>query len=171
MFQPSHNHSCERVTLSRGLLVVGLSPSNGRVQVFLILESLNVLRTVRVDVLQTLGELVVESVHKADDAATDSQDTVLLLVRGSLGEFIVVGCDFLHGIMVVCSHDIDQLVDLLLSGNPKVDGHMRRHRGIIVEPSGYKRQKNPDLLIGGRRDLEQFFEDADLLTPVSVLDV
>jgi len=48
---------------------------------------------------------------------------------------------------------------------------MRRHRGIIVESSGYKRQKNPDLLIGGRGDLEQFFEDADLFSPVSILDV
>jgi len=170
MLQPSHDNSRERVALGLGLLVVGLSSSNGRVQVLLILEPLNVLRAVRVDVLQALGEFVVESIHKTDDATADSDNTVLLTVRGSFGEFIVVGYDFLHGVMVICSHDVDQLVDLFLSGNPKVDGHMRRHRGIVVKSRGHKRQKNPDPLILGRGDLEQFFEDADLLSPVSVLD-
>jgi hypothetical protein len=73
--------------------------------------------------------------------------------------------------MAICSHDVDQLVDFFLSGNPKVDWHMCCHRGIVVKSSGYKRQKNPDPLILGSGDLEQFFEDADLLSPVSVLDV
>ena len=171
MFQSPHNHPCERVTLGRGLFVVCLSPSDGRVQELLILEPFDVLRAVWVDVLQTLGEFVVESVHEADDATSDSNDTVLLIFRGSLGEFIVIGCDFLHGVIVVRSHDADQLVNLLLSGNPKIDGHMGHHRGIVVKSSGHKRQKNPDPLILGCGDLEQFFEDSDLFSSVSVLDV
>jgi len=170
MLQPSHDHSRERVTLRLGLLVVGLSSGNGRVQVLLILEPFNVLRAVRVDVLQALGEFVVESIHKTDDAAADSDKTVLLVVRGSLGEFIIVGYDFLHGVTVICCHDVDQLIDLFLSGNPKVDWHMRRHRGIVVKSRGHKCQKNSDPLILGRGDLEQFFEDPDLLSPVGVLD-
>jgi len=154
-----------------GLLVVGLSPSDGHVQELLVLEPLDVLRAVWVDVLQTLGEFVVKSVHKTDDATADPYDTVLLVVRRPFGEFIIVGDDFFHGVLVVCGHDIDQLIDLFLSANPKLVGHMRRHRGIVVKSSGYKRQKNPDPLILGCGDLEQFFEDADLFAPVGVLDV
>jgi len=171
MLQSPHNHSRERVTLGRSLLVVGLSQSDGRVQVLLILEPFDVLRAVWVDVLQTFSEFVVESVHKTDDATSDSDNTVLLVVRGSLGELIIVGCDFLHGVTVVCGHDVDQLVDLFLSGNPKVDGHMRHHGGVVVKSSGHECQKDSDPLILGRGDLEQFFEDSDLLRPIGVLDV
>ena len=44
------------------------------------------------------------------------------------------------------------------------------HRGVVVESSGHERQKNPDSLILGNGDLEQFFEDADLFGPIGVLD-
>ena len=171
MFQPSHDHSRERVALGLGLFVVGLSPSDRRVQVLLILEPFNVLRAVRIDVLQTLGEFVIESVHEADDTTADSDDTVLLVVRSSFGEFIVVWRDFLHSVMVIYSHDVNQLIDLFLSGNPKVDGHVRHYGGIIVESGGHECQENSDPLILGYRDLEQFFEDSNLLSPISVLDI
>ena len=46
---------------------------------------------------------------------------------------------------------------------------MRHHGGIVVKSSGHERQKNSDPLILGRGDLEQLFEDSDLLSPVGVL--
>jgi len=170
MLQSSHDHSRERVTLGLRLFIIGLSESDGRVQELLIFESFNILRAVWVDILQALRELVIESVHKTEDTTADSYETVLLFFRGSLGEFIVVGCYFLHGVTVVCGHDVDQLVDLLLSGDPKIDGHMSRHRSVVVESSGDKGQKNTDPLILSHGDLEQFLEDADLFGSVSVLD-
>jgi hypothetical protein len=122
-----------------------------------------------VDVLQALREFVIESIHKTDNAAAYPHDIVGLGFRGSLGKLIVVRHDFLYGIMVICGHDVNQLIDLFLGGNPKVDGHVRRHGGVVIESSRYECQENPNLLILCHSNLEQLFEDADLLGPVGVL--
>ena len=74
MLQASHDDATQRVFLLR-LLVVRLRTANGEIKALLVLETVDIFGSMRVDVLQASGELVVEPVNEADDAAANLDDS------------------------------------------------------------------------------------------------
>ena len=86
-----------------------------------------------IDVLQALRELVVQAVHKTDDAATDANDLILLGRRCTLRKLIVILGDLLNGVLRLVDNDSDELVHFTLRGYPELRRHVHSDCGVVVE--------------------------------------
>lgn len=106
MLEAAHEDSVE-VLGELNLLKVDLRLDDGRVDLLLVLEAIDVLASVRVDVLQALGELVVQSVDQADDAAAND-DRRLLGVGSTLVEVVVVAGLLAHDVGALLSEGVEE---------------------------------------------------------------
>lgn len=167
MLETAHEDTVKVLRLLH-LLEVDLSGDDGGVDGPLVLETVDVLAGMRVEVLEALGELVVEAVDKRDDATANDNDRLLL--RGSaLLVLLVVGRNFANGVGGVLVKDVEESVELLTGGLPGVEGHVGGDGGVVVEVGGNEGEDDADLLVGGRSDGEETLEGLDLLVTVGVL--
>jgi hypothetical protein len=132
VFQPPHDDPPKRILLLV-LLVQRLRATNCAVQALLILETIDVLRTMGVDILQALRELVIEAVNEADDASPDADYAIFRIRWCALLQFIVIFGDFLHSVGRFFGDNRDKLVDFLLGRQPEIDGHMCGDRRVVIE--------------------------------------
>lgn len=167
MLQTAHDNSRQRFDLI-GLLVERLGAADSAVQDLLILETVDIIRSMRVDVLQAASELIVQTVNEADDGTANAHNSARVC-RSSLSKFIIVLGSLLNGVLGVGGHDRDELIDLTLSREPKLSGHVRCNSGIVVETRGDEGEEDTDALVGGCGDFQELLEDPDLLGAVSVL--
>ena len=86
-----------------------------------------------IKILKALREFVVEPVDEADNTSPYFHDTVLFGLRGALCKVIIIFGGLLDGILGLLDANKNQLVDLLLGGEPEFCRHMRRDGGVVIE--------------------------------------
>ncbi len=132
MLEPAHDDTAKGIILLC-LLVERLGTTYRTVEALLIFEAIYVLRAMRVDVLQALGEFIVETVDEADNTSANEDSVVLLCVRRSFHKFIVVFGYLLNSILRIVNQGTDEQIDLLLRGGPHFHRHIRGDRGVVIE--------------------------------------
>lgn len=167
MLEAAHENSVE-VLRELNLLKVDLCLDDGLVDLLLVLEAIDVLAGVRVDVLQALGELVVQSVDQADDAAAND-DRRLLGTGSPLVEVVVVARLLADNVGALLGKGVEKKVEVGAGAGPGVDGHVRVDRGVVVEEGGDEGEEDANALVGSDGDGEELFEDLGLLRAVGVL--
>lgn len=132
MLEPAHDDTAKGIILLC-LLVERLGTTYRAVEALLIFEAIYVLRAMRVDVLQALGEFIVEAVDEADNTSANEDSVVLLCVRRSFHKFIVVFGYLLNSILRIMNQGTDEQIDLLLRRGPHFHRHIRGDRGVVIE--------------------------------------
>lgn len=169
VFEPAHNDTAQSLGLL-GLLKVDLRPNDGLVHLLLVAQTLHILSRVRVDVLQALGELVIETVDKADDATAHQDDRALAVLVGLAVDAVVVVLGlFLYDVRRVFGKCPQQLVNLLPGRLPHVDSHVSIHRLVVVETSRDEREQDTDLLVWCGGHFQELAKDENLLRSVGAL--
>lgn len=132
MLEPAHDDTAKGIILLC-LLVERLGTTYRTVEALLIFEAIHVLRAMRVDVLQALGEFIVETVDEADNTSANEDSVVLLCVRRSFHKFIVVFGYLLNSILRIVNQGTDEEIDLLLRRGPHFHRHIRGDGGVVIE--------------------------------------
>ena len=117
----------------------------------------------RVDVLETLCELVVETVDEADHAAANPDNAILLRFRRALCKLIVVFRNLLDRVLGFLCNDGDELVHLALRCHPKLHRHVCCDGGIVVKAGGDQGKKDAYPLVRSDRHLQELLQYANLL--------
>jgi len=168
VLQTAHDDAGQGIGLL-GLLIESLGMRDGAVEDLFVLEAVNVLCAVGVDVLQTAGELVIETVDEADDGAADANDAVLLIGRDPLLKFVIVFRDLLDIVLVRSGNDANQLIDLALSLEPDIRRHVGGNGRVVVEARRDEGEQYTDALVCGTSDAEECFQDLNLRGTIGVL--
>ena len=174
MFQAADDNAVDvfrtKLELSGGLAALGVDLGTHKVGVesALVSQPLDVLRSVRVDVLEHAGKLIIETLDEGRNAARNLED----LARGDGGELLVI-LPLLsalgdHNLLVVLE-DFQETGDLLLGSLPVLLRHLRAAARCEVETGGDKGEENTNALVVADRDIDQLLHDLDLLKTVGVL--
>lgn len=167
VLQSTHENSVEVLGEVDGL-EVDLGLDDRLVDLLLVLETIDVLASVGVDVLETFGELVVQSVDETDDAASDGDSG---FGRGgcTLVEVVVVGRLLCHDVLAFEGKEVEEEVEVGVGTGPRVEGHVRVDGGVVVEEGGDEGEEDADALVRTDSDEEELLQDLDLLRSVRVL--
>lgn len=135
MLETAHENSVE-VFGEFDVLKVDLRLDDDLVDHSLVLESIDVLSGVRIDVLETLGEFVVQSINETDDASLDRDHgnfgggrLVLILLVLVL---LVIDDDFLNDVSSLGRESVEESVEVSASLSPRLERHVGVNGGVVV---------------------------------------
>lgn len=169
MFNAAHDSSNSGI----GLALAGeveLRAADSLVETHRVLQAVDVLRSVRVDVLQALRELLVETVHGANDASTDENRASFGLGRPFDHIVVLHPHVLLNDVVVVGGEDGDEFVDIALGREPHWNGKVGGGGGVVVETGGDERMEDADAVVGSIGDLEELSKDSKVFCAVRVLE-
>jgi hypothetical protein len=171
VLETAHDDSVEVLDLfsALDLLEENLSLDNRLIDDLLVLETVDVLSSMGVEVLEGLRELVIEAVDESHDRATNDDDG-LFSRGGSLDLVIVIGGGLANGEGGFGKEGIEEGIEEFLGGRPGFERHVSVGRGVVIELSRDEGEDDSDLLVGGSGDAEETFESRDLSVAVGVLE-
>lgn len=151
-----------------GLLEQDLRLDDSLVDGLLILETIDVFTGMRVEVLERLGEFIIESIDESDDRTTNN-DNGFTGGRRSFYLIVVIGSGFANGESGLGEEEVEKGVEKSLGGSPGFEGHVSVGSGVVIELGRDEGEDDSDFLIRGNGDTEETFESRNLGVAIGVL--
>ena len=114
MLQTSHGSAADSISQLKTSKVCDGADNDG-IESDLILKTVDIVGGVRVDVLERLGELVVQTINKGDQRSLDDKSLALLGNTILVSLIILLGGVLHDGVILVLLQNVQQLVQELVS--------------------------------------------------------